>query len=310
MSESIKNHNGASSDARSPEIARCELTETSIYRVALALSSWLEAPDDAYCLWQSALENEPQLENLLPSHIASSRDLGSVAHWILQAIQNGVIHETPSKKRALPAFRDHRELVADRESFSRGPDADASPLEWLRRVCFRTIEKKSDERRHGESVEASTRRALYNLAYGLSHEINNPLANISARAQLLLGSAATPDAQKNLAVIIEQCTRAHEMLAEVMLAVQPPSLHCRPTDIVPVVREFTRFAAEQSERKHIQFRPSIPNDPIYCDIDATAILEALRAIFLNALEACRQGDTIELHLSLLSPYAPSHSGSN
>jgi len=36
------------------------------------------------------------------------------------------------------------------------------------------------------AVESAKLQALYNFAYGLSHEINNPLANISARAQTLL----------------------------------------------------------------------------------------------------------------------------
>ena len=36
------------------------------------------------------------------------------------------------------------------------------------------------------ALEAAKLEALYHFAYGLSHEINNPLANIATRAQTLL----------------------------------------------------------------------------------------------------------------------------
>ena len=43
------------------------------------------------------------------------------------------------------------------------------------------------------AVESSKLAALYNFAYGLSHEINNPLANIATRAQTLLLDEKNPE---------------------------------------------------------------------------------------------------------------------
>ncbi len=72
-------------------------------------------------------------------------------------------------------------------------------------------------------------QAMYNFAYGLSHEINNPLANIAARAQQLVTEIDDPRRQKSLSTIVESAMRAHEMLAEMMLAVQLPPFTASPT---------------------------------------------------------------------------------
>ncbi len=48
------------------------------------------------------------------------------------------------------------------------------------------------------AVAEAKRAALYQWAYGLSHEINNPLANISARAQSLLAKAKNSRANQTV----------------------------------------------------------------------------------------------------------------
>src|ERR1041385_6447610 len=82
------------------------------------------------------------------------------------------------------------------------------------------------------AVEAAKLRALYNFAYGLSHEINNPLANIATRAQTLLVDEKDPDRRRKLATIVQQAFRAHEMIADLMLFAHPPRMQPREADLV------------------------------------------------------------------------------
>ncbi len=72
------------------------------------------------------------------------------------------------------------------------------------------------------AVERAKITAVYNLAYGLSHEFNNPLANISSRAQALLADEKDPERRRKLAAINAQAFRAHEMIADLMLFAKPP----------------------------------------------------------------------------------------
>src|SRR5881397_2980256 len=73
------------------------------------------------------------------------------------------------------------------------------------------------------AVEAAKLRALYDFAYGLSHEINNPLANIATRAQTLLVDEKDPERRRKLATIVQQAFKAHEMIADLMLFARPPA---------------------------------------------------------------------------------------
>src|SRR6266576_6855302 len=88
------------------------------------------------------------------------------------------------------------------------------------------VASPSTDNSHGSefsaAVEAAKLQALYNFAYGLSHEINNPLANISARAQTLLVDEQNPERRRKLATIVQQAFKAHEMIADLMLFARPP----------------------------------------------------------------------------------------
>src|SRR6266513_6172132 len=84
------------------------------------------------------------------------------------------------------------------------------------------------------AVEAAKLQALYNFAYGLSHEINNPLANISARAQTLLVDEQNPERRRKLATIVQQAFKAHEMIADLMLFARPPAMRPQAVDLVKI----------------------------------------------------------------------------
>src|SRR3954468_20131142 len=74
------------------------------------------------------------------------------------------------------------------------------------------------------AVESAKLQALYNFAYGLSHEINNPLANIATRAQTLLAEEKDSERRRRLATIVQQAFKAHEMIADLKLFARPPTL--------------------------------------------------------------------------------------
>lgn len=71
-------------------------------------------------------------------------------------------------------------------------------------------------------LERAKLDAMKQLAYGASHEVNNPLANISTRAQTLLRDETSPDRRQKLAAIVSQAFRAHDMISNMMLYGHPP----------------------------------------------------------------------------------------
>jgi signal transduction histidine kinase len=70
--------------------------------------------------------------------------------------------------------------------------------------------------------DAERLRALAEFAAGAGHEINNPLAAIIGRAQLLLRDESDPQRRQSLATIVAQAYRIRDMIGDVMLVAQPP----------------------------------------------------------------------------------------
>ncbi len=133
--------------------------------------------------------------------------------------------------------------------------------------------------------------ALRQLAYGASHEINNPLANISSRAQLLLRNETDPQRRRHLASIHTQAMRAHEMISDMMLFAHPPEPQWEHvefrgylTERLAELRE--RFGDSQWEIVGCDF-DSLP--PTIVRIDPDLIHSLLQAVMQNALESRETG---------------------
>src|SRR6187401_1505053 len=99
------------------------------------------------------------------------------------------------------------------------------------------------------ALESAKLRALYHFAYGLSHEINNPLANIATRAQTLLVDEKDPDRRRKLATIVQQAFRAHEMIADLMLFARPPSMKPEAVDLAKLADTIVAELAEQAREQ-------------------------------------------------------------
>jgi signal transduction histidine kinase len=152
----------------------------------------------------------------------------------------------------------------------------------------------SSDRDFTHALEVAKLQALYNFAYGLSHEINNPLANISARAQTLLVDEPNPERRRKLATIVQQAFRAHEMIADLMLFARPPALRPEKVDLAVLA---DTVVAEMQEAAREQGTPLIRSGdagPLMATVDPNQIAVALKALIQNSLEALRQGGQVEV----------------
>ena len=140
--------------------------------------------------------------------------------------------------------------------------------------------------------------SLRELAYGLSHEINNPLANIATRAQTLLRDEADPDRRRALATINVQAFRAHEMIADMMLFAKPPALALKQVEAVRIVDAvIAEMASEAKEQGTMLVRSGSP-EPIELTADPVQLTVALRAVVLNSLQALPAGGRVEVSVKV------------
>ena len=146
-------------------------------------------------------------------------------------------------------------------------------------------------------LEQAKLEAMKELAYGASHEINNPLANIATRAQTLLKLESDPEKRRMLAAIHAQAMRAHEMIADLMLFARPPELVKTAIDLRGLVERVAAEMASSASAQGTQLVCENSQQPIVLSADATQLAIALRALVQNSLEALGREGRIELTLS-------------
>ncbi len=139
--------------------------------------------------------------------------------------------------------------------------------------------------------------ALKQLAYGLSHEINNPLANISTRAQQLQRTEQDQAKHATLQRIIDQVYRAYEMIADLMFFASPPEIDVRPSDLGAIIRRVIDDLSDQARRQSIRLETELSVAP-RLNVDATMIGEAVHVLIRNAIEAIGCQGTIVVSMIL------------
>ncbi|MBA4104787.1 MAG: hypothetical protein C0485_03435 [Pirellula sp.] len=143
-------------------------------------------------------------------------------------------------------------------------------------------------------LEQAKLDAMKELAYGASHEINNPLANISARVQSLLREECDPERRRTLEAIHLQALRAHEMISDLMLFARPPQLQRQRLDLTQLVRQVASGLAAECERRSIELSIVVDDQTPSVDADATQLAVAVHALVANSMNALGRDGMIQI----------------
>ena len=130
--------------------------------------------------------------------------------------------------------------------------------------------------------------SMKQLAYGASHEINNPLANIATRAQTMLSSETDHEKRHKLTVIYEQAMRAHEMISDMMLFAHPPALRRERVSVRLLLARIVRELKPVFERDpNVELRLFIGTGVDHAQLDPTQYSVAIKNLIQNSIEALR-----------------------
>ncbi len=99
------------------------------------------------------------------------------------------------------------------------------------------LEKSESAEDDQDRLERAKLEALAEFAAGAGHEINNPLAAISGRVQLLLATETDPAKRQALKTIGGQVYRIRDMIGDLMLFARPPKPDPELLDLAETISE-------------------------------------------------------------------------
>jgi signal transduction histidine kinase len=184
------------------------------------------------------------------------------------------------------------------------PPIVAAWTAWAARVADRSsLDRQFRQvlQAHREAAvdeEARLRRlkldALAEFAAGAGHEINNPLAVIVGRSQLLLARADDPEQGRSLRIIMAQAQRAHRILRDLMFFARPPAPRPRPCRPAELLRACVADFTDESTARGVVVRGEIDDPAAEIHADADALRHLAEVLIRNAIQATPAGGTVHV----------------
>ena len=149
-------------------------------------------------------------------------------------------------------------------------------------------------------VEGETLRAVGQMASGMAHHVNNLLAVISGRVQLLLGRTTQPEVRRPLEIVQQATFDAADVVRRVLgFTALQPVVSGAPVDLNDIVREVVELTRPRW-RDEAQIR-SVALDVVLelgevprVNGDASALREVVMNLLFNAIDAMQQSGTIRI----------------
>ena len=188
-----------------------------------------------------------------------------------------------TRDRATQSGRDWLRLVS--------PAAEVLP-----RLTARLARLEDLEDRFQETLQTEKLESLAEFAAGAGHEINNPLAIIGGRAQLLLQDETDPERRRELALMNAQVRRAHEMIADLRLFSRPPKPEPETVDLVQLTDALIDGMRSHAADRATTITRTGDTGGLDIEVDPAQLNVALSAICRNSLEAIGHEGHVEICL--------------
>jgi two-component system sensor histidine kinase HydH len=137
--------------------------------------------------------------------------------------------------------------------------------------------------------------ALGGLAAGVAHEIRNPLSSIKGLATFFGAQFADGSEGKDAAgVMIEEVNRLNRAISELLDFARPADLKRQRTDIAPLITRSIQLIQQDAKSRNIRVDLKIGDDLGAVDIDPDRLSQCLLNLYLNAIDAMKDGGTLSV----------------
>ena len=128
-------------------------------------------------------------------------------------------------------------------------------------------------------------RKLAEFAAGIGHELNNPLASIGGRVQLLMKTTSDERLRRDLSEICSEVKRAGDLIADIRLYACPPAPVMENVNVTKLLQDVVDSFSSQCSEKNIclKFSKRLSDPIIKADYSQMNVL--FSALIRNSMEA-------------------------
>lgn len=146
--------------------------------------------------------------------------------------------------------------------------------------------------------DADKLEAMAEFAAGAGHEINNPVATIVGRVQMLLTSETDPERRQALSTIGGQAYRVRDMIGDAMLFARPPAPRPETLSLSQTIGDVLTSLQEEINQGEVQLEVNVA-EALSLHADETQWKVVLSNLLLNSLQAMEAGGQIKISASPL-----------
>lgn len=184
-------------------------------------------------------------------------------------------------------------------SFSVVPREDAKGNQVGRIISINDISELKFVRKEMEKMNRLA--TVAEIASAVAHEVRNPLAGIKIMAQSIVGQSVTEEEQSEcLTRIIRQVDRLNSLLTEFFSYARPAEPQVCPSSLLDILNETKHLISNKLMKNHIIFREEHLDGVPRIIADPNQVQQVLLNLFLNAMDAIKQGGLIKVHTSLIN----------
>ena len=194
-------------------------------------------------------------------------------------------------------LRSHDELGKLGSALNQMCDQLASGQEQLRQETAARIETL-DQLRHAERLNTVGR-----MAAGIAHEIGTPLNVITGRAELIAGGQLAPeDMQASATSIQSEAQRITKIIRQLLDFARQSTTNCTRQDLGALVESTVDLVRPLLSKCQAELDLQLPADPLFADVDAGQIQQALTNLIINAAQST--GDDGQVSVTVSADSSP------
>lgn len=150
-------------------------------------------------------------------------------------------------------------------------------------------------------MEAETMQAVGRLAYGVAHEIRNPLNILQTGLEFLAGIASSPENSPQLEIVQEMksaVSRADSVIGALMETTSPSAFKPEKCDVRELLDEVLTIIKEDVRSSGIVISRDFSSDLVPVKVDRAKMEQVFKGIVVNAIDAMPGGGELSIRARL------------